>query len=139
MTQNPTCLVQIKKRKERFIPHSLNLRIFPLMVTQVSNPSALKFNSPSMTTPQQKRLNPGRPKPLKTLTQTRNAGIGHQMKINDIIGSSKFIISISLTSTCEEQIEYLNRWPISSRREKHSNVEAIIRKCRKSTNIFQKF
>lgn len=86
-----------------------------------------------------KKQNPEKLKPSKIPTQTKNVGIGHRMKINDIIGFLSYIMNIFSINISDELIESLSPWPHSLKLGKLNNVEAITKRCRKSTNNSQRF
>ena len=87
----------------------------------------------------QRKLSPERLKQLKIQIQTKSVVIGHPGKTKDIIGSSNYIMNTFFTSISEGPTEFSNRWQLSFKQGKLSNAEATIKKCRKNTNIFQKF
>lgn len=64
---------------------------------------------------------------------------GGFQKTKDIIGFLKFITALSSTVACGVWIKYLPACQNSSELEKHSNVVAIIKKCKKSTRHLPKF
>lgn len=131
--------VQINKRNERFIPHLLRVHNSPQKIAQTLNLFPRKFNSHLMTQPWQRKRNPERRRQLKILILTKNVVTGLPAKINDITGSLNYIMSTSFTSIFEGLTEYSNQWLLSFKQEKLNNAEATIKKCRKNTNIFQKF
>ena len=92
-----------------------------------------------MTSQWPKKQNHEKLRPSKTPTQTKNAATGHRIKINDIIGFSSSIMSIFSISTSGERTESSSPWPPSSRREKPSSAEAIIKRWKRSTDTSQKF
>lgn len=48
-------------------------------------------------------------------------------------------MSIFLINTCEGRTGSLSRWPLSFKQGRPNSAEVTIKKCRKSTNTFQKF
>jgi len=86
-----------------------------------------------------KKQNQEKQKQSKTLIQTKNVVIGLPIKINDTIGSLSYITSIFLINIFVEQIESSNLWQHLFKQEKHSNVEAIIKRCKRNIDISQKF
>lgn len=139
MITNPTCFIKWMSSKERFILPTSSHKISLWNIPRQSSRYRQKFNSPSTISLWQKKRNPEKQKPPKIPTQTRKAGTGLQMKTNDIIGSLSYIMSIFSISTSGEPIESSNRWLHSWRREKQSNAEATIKRCKKNTGISLKF
>jgi hypothetical protein len=127
------------KNKERFTLPLFNLANMTLKTYKTAKPYQKKLTSPQMNTSFKKNQKEEKQKLFKSQTLTKEAVIGVKNKIKDIIGSYKFIISISSRSILEEQTEYSSQWLALFKQERQSSVEAIIKKWKRNTNIFQKY
>lgn len=110
-----------------------------LKTYKTAKPYQKKLTSLPLTTSLKKNPKEEKQKLFKSQTLTKEADIGVKNKIKDIIGSYKFIINISSRSTSEGQTEYSSQWLALFKQGKQNNAEAIIKKWKRNTNIFQKY
>ena len=127
------------KNKERFTLPLFNLVNMTLKTYKTAKPYQKKLTSLPLTTSLKKNPKEEKQKLFKSQMLIKEADIGVKNKIKDIIGSYKFIISISSRSTSEGQTEYSSQWLALFKQERQSNAEAIIKKWKRNTNIFQKY
>ncbi len=135
-----TIYALLNRRNEKIILPIFYLKAFLSKFSHLfSSQLRLKQNSPLMILLPSKKPNLERLKPFRILTLIRSVDIGHSIKINDITGFLNYIMNIFSINISDDLTESSSLWLHSLKLDRRSNVEAITKRCRKSTNSSQRF